>query len=322
MATYYISTSGSDAAAGTSEGAAWLTVDKGMNTVAAGDKVWVKADGNYAELVTIDTVGTSTTPIVFEGYTTTPGDGGRATITGSGARANCVANSTVAGTDLFYVFKNFRFTAATQINFLTDGDHITFKNCRFDTAGTTTAHHGIQCRLAAFENCSFDANAGVGCIIDDGGGVFIGCTFYTNGGNGLTCQNFQSTLFGCTFFSNAGHNAKLGGTDVIATVINCTFDGDAKDSDTGISYNGASNVAVVVNTVLYDCAIGLDSPGGNMGERVISRNNLVNANTTAYVNAATFTGEITSAPQFKNEVGGADYTPAVGSPLINAGLNG
>jgi len=53
----------------------------------------------------------------------------------------------------------------------------------------------------------------------------------------------------------------------------------------------------------------------------MSRNNCVNANTTAYTNAATFTGEVTSAPQFTNEVGGADYTPAAGSPLIDAGFD-
>jgi hypothetical protein len=109
MATYYVSAAtGSDADSGLTEALAWLTVDKAMNTVTAGDKVWVKADGNYAELVTIDTAGTATTPIVFEGYTTTPGDGGRATITGSGARANCMVSSLTAGTHVYYIFKNFR----------------------------------------------------------------------------------------------------------------------------------------------------------------------------------------------------------------------
>lgn len=68
---------GDDANVGTSEGSgnAWKTIDKAMNTVAAGDKVWVKASANYTELVTIDTVGSIAAPIVFEGYTSTTGDG-------------------------------------------------------------------------------------------------------------------------------------------------------------------------------------------------------------------------------------------------------
>jgi hypothetical protein len=105
-------------------------------------------------------------------------------------------------------------------------------------------------------------------------------------------------------------------------VVGCTIDGDGKDTDNGITLGGASVLAIIVNNVIYDCTTGLNSSAGDRGERVISRNNLVNANTTAYVNMAIFTGELTSAPQFTNEVGGADYTPAAGSPLINAGLNG
>jgi len=321
MATYYVSTSGSNAAAGTSEGAAWLTIDKGMNTVAAGDKVWVKADGNYAELATIDTVGTTTAPIVFEGYTTTTGDGGRATITGSSTRANCVADSIAANTNIYYVFKNFRFTAATGIGFSTDCNVLVFKNCKFDNNGS----HGLSCRLVSGELCEFSSNGGSGVLGNSGsqgGSLFIGCKFYSNGATGLSAGSFSSVLFGCIFFSNATDNLwAFGGTNSVCAVINCVFDGDSKDSDIGISMQANAWVGAIINSIFYDCATGISSDV-NVGEQLISRNNLVNANTTAYVNAATFTGEVTSAPQFTNEVGGADYTPAAGSPLINAGFDG
>jgi len=325
VSTYYISAaSGSDVNSGLSEALAWATVDKGMNTVAAGDKVWVKGDGDYAELATIDTVGTVTSPIVFEGYTTTPGDGGRATITGSDARANCVVDSTAATTPLYYVFKNFRFTAATGTGFLTDGHRITFKNCKFDTNGL----RGLHGRTLSCEACEFTSNTSDGCWAEDSGAtivsaIFIACKFYSNGARGLLAQSINAAVYGCIFFSNATSNCTIGGNDdKLVSVINCTFDGDAKDSDTGIIVGSTGSIFAFVNLVLYDCTTGLDATPGNMGELVISRNNLVNANTTAYVSAATFTGEVTSAPQFTNEVAGADYTPAAGSPLINAGLNG
>lgn len=317
MATYYISTSGSNAAAGTSEGTSWLTIDKGMNTVVAGDKVWVKA-GTYAELVTIDTVGTNVAPIVFEGYTTTTGDGGQATITGSSARVNCLADSTAATTNLFYVFKNIRFTAATNDNVKTDGNHLTFKKCKFDAA--PGGWSSLDARTVICEGCEFLSNSTYAVSLQIGLGIFIGCRFYNNG-FGIEATGLQLIVIGCTFFSNGGTNIKGGGTNLPIVVLNCTIDGDAKDSSIGVFAFGAGCIPLIVNNALYDCGVGYESTG-NVGERAVSRNNLINANTTAYVNAATFTGEVTTAPQFTNEVGGADYTPAAGSPLINAGFNG
>lgn len=67
MTTYYVRTpanGGSDAAAGTSAGAAWATIDKAANTVAAADTVYVGA-GIYRELVTMDTSGSSGNQISY-----------------------------------------------------------------------------------------------------------------------------------------------------------------------------------------------------------------------------------------------------------------
>jgi hypothetical protein len=114
----------------------------------------------------------------------------------------------------------------------------------------------------------------------------------------------------------------VGANGCFFAILNCTIDGDAKDSDTGLIINGGTYGAAVVNTVLYDCTTGYSGQGTDRGESVISRNNLVNANTTAYNSGATFTGEVTSAPVFVNEVAGADYSPDTGSPLMEAGLDG
>lgn len=319
MATYYISTSGSDAAAGTSEGAAWLTVDKGMNMVAAGDKVYVKADGDYAEVATIDTAGTATAPIVFEGYTTTPGDGGRATMTGSSSRTNCLTVS--IGGDFFYVFKNFRFTAATGNGVNTSATKVTYKNCKFDNNGGI----GVIGLDLICENCEFILNTSYGVQTSNSTGlehgIFVGCRFDNNGDVALKADT-HVVVIGCTFFSNGLQAISYTLTGGLCVIVNCTFDGDAKDTTVGIEVTKTNASIVLVNDVIYDCVTGISNTLGNKGESVISRNNCVNANTTAYTDAATFTGEVTAAPQFTNEVGGADYTPAAGSPLIDAGLNG
>lgn len=71
---YYVSTTGSDGAAGTSPAAAWRTISYAAAQAQAGDTVYIQA-GNYgSEVVVMSQSGTSTAPIVFEGYTTSPGD--------------------------------------------------------------------------------------------------------------------------------------------------------------------------------------------------------------------------------------------------------
>ena len=316
--TYYVSAAtGNDSDTGLTEALAWLTVDKAMNTVATGDKVWVKADGNYAELATIDTVGTTTAPIVFEGYTTTTGDGGRATITGSSARANCVVNNAALTTAAYYVFKNFQFTAATAEGVKMGSSSVyTFKNCKFDNNGT----RGLSAKLVRCEECEFSSNTTEGCIVPSSKGCFIGCSFYSNKGAGLFFDGGLGVVLFSVFFSNAGNAIEGGGDNDLFIVVGCTVDGDSKNTDDGLTINSASSLPVVVNNAFYDCTTGINS-AGDRGELVLSRNNLVNANTTAYVNVATFTGEITSAPQFTNEVGGADYHPDTGSPLRDAGFD-
>jgi len=317
MPTYYVSTSGSDGAAGTSEGAAWLTIDKAMNNVLANDKVWVKADGNYNEIAKIDTAAANTDPIVFEGYSSVTGDNGQATIDGQSTRANCLQDVLGGNANAFYVFKNFRFTGATAEGVLIDGtNYYTFKNCKFDNNGSD----GLAARYLLCEGCEFSSNGGAGCTVGTGESSLVKCKLYSNATYGVFFASAYAVLY-CTFFSNAGDNIYGGGAGTLAVIVGCTIDGDAKDSDNGINFASASVIGAIVNNVIYDCTTGLRN-SANAQERLISRNNLINANTTNYVNMATFTGEVTSAPQFTNEVAGADYTPVAGSPLINAGLNG
>ena len=82
MTTYYVESGHGGTNSGTSDNP-WTTVDTAMNNVVAGDKVYVKASATYNEDVTVDTAGGFSTNIVFEGYTTTPGDNGKATISGT-----------------------------------------------------------------------------------------------------------------------------------------------------------------------------------------------------------------------------------------------
>ncbi len=72
-ATYYVSLSGNDSNPGY-QSEPWRTITYAATRAQAGDTVYIEA-GNYgAEHVVISNSGTSSSPIVFEGYKNTPGD--------------------------------------------------------------------------------------------------------------------------------------------------------------------------------------------------------------------------------------------------------
>lgn len=318
MATYYVSdATGNDADDGLSEGNAWATIDKAMNTVAAGDTVYVKADGVYLDTATIDTVGTTSATITFEGYTTTPGDSGQATIDVEGSFANCL-NDTLASVAVYHAFKNFIFTRGALITVDLSVEDIIFKNCEFNNS----AGDGCNCgNRTFFENCLFDSNGGAG--IDGTNAVFaIGCRFTNNTTEGAEI-GAGTFMFDCTFSGNGADAIEcLGGNGAFVIILGCTIDGTGKITNTGIDLGSSFwKRALVVNNIIYDCTEGIDC--ASQGTFFISRNNLLNNNTTDYPGSRfqTFEGEVVSAPQFEDEAGG-DYSLGSSSPALDAGYDG
>jgi hypothetical protein len=319
---YYVDGAvGDDANAGTSEGAgnAWATVDKAMNTVAAGEKVWVKASATYNELATIDTVGGSgNTPIEFEGYTSATGDGGKATIDGQSTRANCIADSlgVVGG---YYIFKNFILTGATSHGADLSLNQMTWKNCEFNSNGTTSGHGLNMGNGATCEKCIFSSNSLDGANVGTTS-TFLGCRFLSNTQDGVDLE--YGSVIHSVFYNNDGNGITfVGANGWTCLVYGCTFDGNAKATGTAIEFPTAFwGPFIAVNNIIYDCTTGMN--GTDQGTRLVSRNNLVNSNTTNYATGyQTFEGEVTSAPAFTDEAS-QDYTLGPTSPALQAGFDG
>jgi hypothetical protein len=319
MAEYYVDGAvGNDGNLGTSEGAgnAWATIDKAMNTVVAADIVYVKASAVYNESPAIDTAGTTADAIRFEGYTTTPGDGGRASITGG-------IIDTLGSTLGNYIFKNFDIENSGGDGVNISVTHMTWKNCKFHDCSSS----GFETigGLDAFEGCEFVDNTSHGYYHESGGNLytsfFVGCKFYSNGADGIMAVWGGFTAIFCEFFANAHEHVEVaGGNNQIAALINCTLDGDARTTRHGADLFGVySGIPIIVNCVVYDCQDGMEHYKSN--ERAISRNNLFNSNAANYVgDADTYTGEQTGAPVFTDEANN-DYTPATGSPMLGNGYD-
>lgn len=293
----------------------FATVDKAMNVVAAGDVVYVKGSGNYNEKATIDTLGSTGSPIWFRGYTTTLLDGGIATIHGQGTRSNCIDESTGVGTS-WYIFENFRFTGSTSSLFLGNNlRELLFKNCEFVTGGSVGIFANASLTVV---NCLFTNNptssisAGNNCVV-------VGSRFINSGQHGVTMQ-FGSVI-DCVFFnvtSDAIHFNGVGGESCV--VYGNTIDGNAKNTTIGIKFGTSSAFPrIAINNIIYDCDIGITgvTPAGFL----VSRNNLVYNNTDNYTNGyTTYDGEVTSDPLFTDE-GSNDYTLSESSPAKKAGFD-
>jgi uncharacterized protein (TIGR02217 family) len=119
MSTYYVATTGNDNAAGTI-GAPFLTIQKALNTVAAGDTVYIRG-GTYSEHLIIKTTGSQLSPITVQAYGTevvTVTSGNRRTIRTGGRQHG-------------YIFRNMRLLAS----YTTYSDGKTY-SIDFDKTGT------------------------------------------------------------------------------------------------------------------------------------------------------------------------------------------
>lgn len=315
-------TNGSDFAAGDlatgdigSSDGPWKTGEMAMNNVAAGDIVYMRSTSDYPELMYVDTAGTITAPIRFRGYTTVITDRDKATIDGGSSRGNCIGAS-LGAVGIYYVFENLILQDATGNGFGVSSHNILFRNCEFNGNGSDglAAGDGVHCESCIFSgNGTKGADAGIDC-------GFYGCTFLSNGVDGAEITSGE--FIDCLFYNTGSRAIEFIGTNGAAcTVYGCTIDGNAKSTQLGIRFPFSFwHWPVVINTIIYDCVLGIGGYGS--GGRFISRNNLLNNNTTDYdAGFETTLGLVTSAPGFTDE-SSQDYTLGDGSPAIDAGFDG
>ncbi len=322
MATYFVSdATGDDADDGLSEANAFLTIDKAMNTVAAGDKVWVKADGTYTEDALIDTVGTGTAHIIWEGYTTTPGDNGQVTMVA--ASVSCIAKGTAATFAFIgYVFRNFKFTGGSGDAFgAWSGNTWLFDNCEFSGAGAYGCGGGSANQML-FHNCVITGNTS-GATNLEKWCFFIHCKIHGNSGtDGARCTNIIA--IGCLVYDNAATNGANFQSDAAGS-INILY-GNTIDGENGTSVvgweqtNSSPGMSLVMNNILYDCDKGVKRATAQNDSAVIGFN-LINSNATAdYENCENNAGgDVITAPNFTDEAGD-DYTLG-SSDAVDAGVD-
>ncbi len=171
MATYYVRKTGNDANAGTSAGAAKLTIQAAVNlATTAGDIVYVGA-GSYRETVTLAASGSSGNPIQIIGdYSgAQTGDAGVVRITGSNddftaTRANCIT----ATSKSYVTVSGFTMdTTTANVVYLSSCVGVTIGSCHLSrpaSGSVTLLIDGASQSAITVQQCYIVGGSGARCI--------------------------------------------------------------------------------------------------------------------------------------------------------------
>ncbi len=195
--TYYVSTSGNDNNPGT-KSQPFRTIQKGANTVQAGDTVFVR-EGTYNEVVTITVSGTSNNYITIEGY---PGEtvviDGQDTLP-TGSYPNAKYKPMVAVRGSFVRFKNFTVKNSRGRGVTTNPDYSNIHLCDLDINYNWSSGVNSQASHTTIENCKVwqcaRSNApprrnlenwpGALMVVNNEYNIVKNCEVYQNHGEGI-----------------------------------------------------------------------------------------------------------------------------------------
>jgi len=316
----YVSSSGTDTYANSTSASTPMSLSTAVTNATAGDRINIKADGTYTRTAT-DTMagaGTTTSPLIWRGYTTTIGDatvGRSADGTLNTANMPLIAYNAdfqMTQTGANQIFEALNITgniAGNLLNIGTSGGHcINCKVSNTSTGGSIAIRLQGTNRTAAI-NCdaSLGASGGNSAIrIDTATGAVIGCRATAIGAIGISVQGGQ-VVAGNTVFSCGGDGiqwAASAGTFIIAnTVYGCT--GDAFD----INASNTASVFLIGNRFTDNTGKGLNRNSATCAITQCFNRFVNNATNDAsdWIDGTAQRNVTTAA------AAGADYTSAAGA---------
>jgi len=257
----------------------------GTQTNSSGDLPRVNFKNNAVYSITTGATHTLQGPVTFQGYTTSPGDGGKANIDGG---TSTIVLLTLSGNGLLeltdLIFSN-NGTSGTNDLVSCTASPCVFKRCVFHDSranGLFTSGAMIvieQCEAYACNSSNTAEKAGFyttaamrvnACISHDNTGSnsagFVGsgtsynsCIADTNGGDGFRISQ-AINMFSCDAYNN-GSDGLEGVTDFNRTgffLKNCNF---IKNGGYGINYAGSNNYT----GFMYNCGFGAGTMANTSG---------------------------------------------------------
>jgi hypothetical protein len=329
--TYYVRTTGSDAADGLTPATAWQSISHAATMMVAGDWAYVGA-GTYEDQFSSSNDGTAAAPIRYVADTdgSRTGDAGTVEITDSSGTLDVLQ---VIGND-YYEFIGFKITGGDiMANWdssvgglledceLTGGDRsvrtygtaeLTIRNCVIHT-NTSSAVRLADSSVVTITDSVIHNNTGG--VRDDPGStatvILDRCEFHSNSKPSVYAFTATYTVTNCLIHSNTSRGIGLEPDAPNVTIWHCTID---DNQDEGISQQAGTST--IRNCIISNNgAAGLELVGGTMDHTY----NLVWNNSSNYVGTVADATEISVDPVFSSAT---DRHLQSSSPARNAGTDG
>lgn len=298
-------------------GGAFATAGRLMSVLDQLDLGYLKGTFDEALDMTGDFAaqGSTTAPIRFIGYGTTPGDGGLATFDSNNTKANGIILRNV---NSYWSFENLRITRYTNQGFRTAfcATPNQFNRCEVDNCGGNGFTTSPFSRLI---NCYGHNNSGdnfqlgdksicLNCVSKDGSANGF---LFTGGGVILGCVSRGDADAGIRYDDDLNHAPFV--------CVGCVVDGNAKVTTVGIylADNAGEGQGTIMNTIVIDCVTGIQAATNNK-LWAAGINNLVNNCTTAHTNFEETEGFVFAAPAFIDQAN-FNYTPVSSGVQVGVG---
>jgi hypothetical protein len=238
---------------GTTDGTAW-TLTQAVTNEAAGMRINVKA-GTYASATTVRTlaaVGTTTAPIWWRGYNTTPGDLDTSHALSLPLLTFTSGQVTVSGAH--HILSNLYISGAvtTSAQLSWSGAQGTLLRSRVENTGTNALSRALTLSSGSGFNllgCWLSASPSAAIVAAMATANFnaIGTVFH-GGGVGVSATNTGSLLF-CVFDNNGGNAVSV---SAVVQIIGCSI---YSPGGNGVEFTSlGASTSLLANNLFVECA--------------------------------------------------------------------
>lgn len=338
MTTFIVRASdGDDAKDGLTFANAFATVQKLLDTVAAGDLGLIASDGVHtiSTTILIDAQnGTFAAPIDIRGASSIGVDDGSIAVLDGADTLNAIFDDRNTGGAHLH-FEGLQIKQATLFAFRWSNPQpgIRYTRCRIDNHGGEGIQIGAATVQITFIDCELDHNVTSGIrasTADDGQINIINCLIHNNGDHGIDCNHIL-TVQDSWIFANGNDGIHCISAPTFMSVTNCVIDNNGED---GIKVSSTNVITIIITNNIISNNTGWGVTLENTVIMGIRGNNLYFNNTLGDVsldgtNEATFAafetlaGSITGDPLFTSTtLGSEDYRIASDSPAFGVGFPG
>ena len=270
----YVTVSGAGARNGTSEANAW-TIDEALAGYTAGHRVYVKggthtatATSNIVNLTRSGQSGTRTAPVVWEGYTTTPGDlapGGMPVIYCNNAKFNMDSGTVgVWSMRRVKILGNRDYTVG-----IGEGETPLFRDCAIENAASNSGYPGdaISCSSVGgvravntlFKTANTLSSTKPWCANNVWWGTFVGCLFDAAGHGVYMDSPVGGLLQRCVFKKSVDLGAAQMAIKVVSAQSSRKVLSDNTIIDFGwaIAYDCHEETPIITNNVIVRSAVAM-----------------------------------------------------------------